>query len=335
MELVSVIVPIYKVEAYLEKCVRSIREQTYPELEILLVDDGSPDRCPQMCEEYMQEDGRIRVIHKENGGLGDARNAGVLAAHGTYLLFVDSDDWIHKSLVETTVEAAEREGADIVLFDYAGVEEEGAICDLYTFAFPEGKKLDGRQYPDLIMRSCSAVNKLFRREFWVRCDLEFPKGQYYEDLATIPKVMALAERVVYEKKVLYYYLMRGGSIMHSTDFSKNYRDRTKAADSVLAFFERAGLRGEFEKELEYLVFENAYFIPSKEIVLNDRKSPYLERFREYARGKFPELEDNPYVRGMDSKSRIQWMFLKRRCYGALRLLSYMRRVKDYIVKNRR
>lgn len=108
MELVSVVVPVYKVEQYLERCVKSICEQTYQELEIILVNDGSPDRCGEMCEELAQKDNRIQVLHKQNGGLSDARNAGVKLATGKYLLFVDSDDYIAKDLVEKTVTEAEK-----------------------------------------------------------------------------------------------------------------------------------------------------------------------------------------------------------------------------------
>lgn len=94
-ELISVIVPIYKVEKYLSKCIDTIRRQTYDNLEIILVDDGSPDSCGEICEEYAKKDERIRVIHKENGGLSDARNAGMEAARGNYIMFIDSDDYIH------------------------------------------------------------------------------------------------------------------------------------------------------------------------------------------------------------------------------------------------
>ena len=99
MDLISVIVPVYQVEEYLDRCVQSIVDQTYTNLEIILVDDGSPDRCPQMCDEWAKRDSRIRVIHKENGGLSDARNAGMQAASGTYIAFVDSDDWVSERYI--------------------------------------------------------------------------------------------------------------------------------------------------------------------------------------------------------------------------------------------
>ena len=204
MELVSVVVPVYKVEEYLDKCIRSIRRQTYSNLEIILVDDGSPDRCKEMCDRYAAEDERIHVIHKENGGLGDARNAGIRRASGKYMLFVDSDDWIHKALIERTVETAERHEADIVLFDYVNVEENGKQGDIFLAGVPSGRVLTAKDDPSLIMCSCSAVNKLYRRRLWERTGLLFPKGRYYEDLGTVPKLMGLAERIVYREEVLYY-----------------------------------------------------------------------------------------------------------------------------------
>lgn len=331
MELVSVIVPVYKVEDYLDRCVKSIQNQTYKELEILLVDDGSPDRCGGMCDAYAREDERIRVIHKENGGLGDARNAGIAQASGTYMLFVDSDDRIREDLVSVTVEAAEKHQADVVIFDYQGEDKDQAPCDLFTFQLPEERPLSAQETPRLIKESCSAVNKLFRKSFWDAQGLAFPKGRYYEDLATIPKLMACAGCVVYLKKALYYYLMRDGSIMHSSNFKKNYEDRTAAADSVLQFFKEKGLDKTYRKELEYLVFENTFFVPSREIVLNDRKNVYLEKFRTYAYGKFPELDENEYVQELSGKERLMWKLVRGKKFRTMVFLSFARRMKEKIL----
>ena len=112
-DLISVIVPVYKVEKYLKRCVDSILAQTYTCLEVILVDDGSPDGCPAICDEYAREDRRVRVIHKENGGLSDARNAGIDAAKGKFLGFVDSDDYVHPRFYELLLQALKEEGADI------------------------------------------------------------------------------------------------------------------------------------------------------------------------------------------------------------------------------
>lgn len=330
MELVSVIVPIYQVEAYLEKCVQSIRNQTYSELEIILVDDGSPDRCGAICDHYAEEDGRIRVIHKCNGGLADARNAGMQEAHGQYVLFVDSDDWIHKKLIQRTVETAEKYEADIVFFDYAGVEEGKRKKEIFTADVPQRCVLSAEKEPRLVMCSCSAVNKLYRRSFWDKTGICFPTGRHYEDLGTVPKVMGLAGRIVYQKEVLYYYRMRNGSIMHSTDFKKNFTDRTEVTDGVLAFYKEHGLWEKYRDELEYLVFENTYFVPSKEIVLADRKSLYLEKFKDYAYSRFPDIDQNKYIGNLSGKNKILYFLLKKKLYSLMALMSYMRRAKDYV-----
>ena len=123
--LVSVIVPIYNVEKYLRKCVDSILNQTYKNLEIILVDDGSPDNCGNICDEYALSDSRIRIIHKKNGGLSDARNAGLDIARGNYILFVDSDDYIDETMVEKLYEALEKEKAEMSLCSFVYVNDDG------------------------------------------------------------------------------------------------------------------------------------------------------------------------------------------------------------------
>lgn len=125
--LVSVIVPVYKVEQYLDRCINSIVNQTYTDLEIILVDDGSPDNCPQMCDEWASKDNRIRVIHKENAGLGMARNTGIENATGVYICFFDSDDYIALDTVEKACRLAEEERAEIVIFGMSSVDRHGKI----------------------------------------------------------------------------------------------------------------------------------------------------------------------------------------------------------------
>jgi glycosyltransferase involved in cell wall biosynthesis len=130
-DLVSVIVPVYKVEKYLDRCIKSIREQTYTELEIILVDDGSPDSCGRMCDEYAASDDRIKVIHKQNGGLSDARNAGIEAATGQWIVFVDSDDYISTEMISYLKSVADENSADIAWCRYkeTAADEEDAAFD--------------------------------------------------------------------------------------------------------------------------------------------------------------------------------------------------------------
>ena len=127
MEKISVVVPIYKVESYLKECMDSILAQSYKNLEIIFVDDGSPDNCPQLCDQYAAYDNRVKVIHKVNGGLSDARNAGIGCATGDYITFVDSDDFIKKNMIEYLFNKLHEYDADIAFCQRVNVDESGAI----------------------------------------------------------------------------------------------------------------------------------------------------------------------------------------------------------------
>ncbi len=134
-KLVTIVIPVYNVEKYLDKCVSSVVNQTYKNLEIILVDDGSPDNCPQMCEDWAQKDSRIKVIHKENAGLGMARNTGIDNANGEYICFFDSDDYIDEKLVEKCVGSLDSNNADVVWYGMADFYEDGRVCGFDNNAF--------------------------------------------------------------------------------------------------------------------------------------------------------------------------------------------------------
>lgn len=175
--LVSIVVPVYKTKDYLKQCVQSILTQTYPYLEIILVDDGSPDECPLLCDEYGKEDKRIKVIHKENGGLSSSRETGIAAATGAYVLVVDSDDWIDADTVENCIHAALRDDADCVMFSYVKEYPNKSIpCPLFKsdFCYDEdlsearvhrrivGVKGDELHHPERIDSYSTVWGKLYR-----------------------------------------------------------------------------------------------------------------------------------------------------------------------------
>lgn len=330
MPLVSVIVPIYKVETYIDRCIQSIQAQTHEKLDIILVDDGSPDQCSKICDRYARGDCRIQVIHKKNGGLSDARNAGIVGAKGEYLLFVDGDDYIADNLVELALSCAQKNEADIVMFDIAEVEECTGRIDCISMNLEREKAFSAREKPVLLLNTPCAWNKLYRKSFWEAEGLCFPAGRNYEDLSTMPKLLLKAERVVcLDSKPLYYYILREGSIMRSYNFEKSYQDRKAALDDVISFFKEQGEFNCFRKELEFLVLQHAYFIPSKEIVLAAPNSPYLKKFREYAFGLFPKAGKSRYVKDlMSGKDRLLLWLLDMRQYRAMRLLSALRKLAD-------
>ena len=324
MELVSIVVPIYNVEQYLEKCVESICRQTYENLEIILVNDGSPDQCGQMCEEYAKKDNRIKVIHKKNGGLSDARNSGVKLATGKYLLFVDSDDYIAKDLVEKTVTVAEKNNCDMVLYDYYYVEPDNV--EIRSTIVPANKVISLEQEHTLLLAATSACAKLFNREFYVKANCPFPQGIYFEDLATTSIFFMRAKRVYYLKEPLYYYINRENSIMTGKNFEKSSHDKLVALEHVLSAYKKEGKYEEYRQELEYLVFANEYFEPSKVLALAGEDGEYLEKYRKYMYETFPDIHNNKYVKNMGKKDKIHLWILDHKQYWMMRLLSKARKM---------
>lgn len=247
MAKVSVIVPVYKVENYLKKCVNSLINQTLKDIEIILVDDGSPDSCGKICDEYAKNDSRVKVIHKQNEGLSEARNVGIMAAKSPYIGFVDSDDYVAEDMYEILYENLIKTNADV------------SVCGLYDCysnkKIPQFAKndefliLDNEQALKTALEgvkfSVNAVNKLYRKELF--SEVKFPKGKLSEDAFTIPKILSKASRVVFDSAPKYYYVHRGESITTSgfkrQDFNvieayrenlefvrNNFKDLTKQAE---------------------------------------------------------------------------------------------------------
>ena len=214
MDLISVIVPVYKVEAYLDRCVQSIVDQTYTNLEIILVDDGSPDRCPQMCDEWAKRDRRICVIHKENGGLSDARNAGMAAATGEYVAFVDSDDWLEKEMLLKLYQCIVKDDSDIASCGALRVWDDGTPSRPMLH-FSGNHVLEGTDALKALIQSTYLIqvvwNKLYNRRLIE--DTPFRKGVIHEDEYWSWQVIAKASKVSVLQENLYNYWQRDNGIM--------------------------------------------------------------------------------------------------------------------------
>ena len=219
-DLISIIVPIYNVEQYLEKCIESILNQTYQNLEIILVEDGSSDRCGKICDEYAQKDKRIKVIHKENGGLSDARNVGIKSATGTLIGFVDSDDYIAENMYEMLYNDLKKYDADIAICDFQKVaENENILADLIPQKEEAVRILDKKDALYLLIEGneikTAAWNKLYKTCLFI--DIEYPKGRVIEDRATTYRLFDKANTIVMNKKVGYFYVQREESIYHQVN----------------------------------------------------------------------------------------------------------------------
>lgn len=218
--MISVIVPIYNVEEYINRCISSIVNQTYRDLEIILVDDGSPDNCPKICDDWANKDNRIKVIHKKNGGLSDARNVALDIAVGSYVTFVDGDDFIDINYINVLYRNLITNNADIStvnferVFQYVELANDKKIYKSTTYTTREAL-LDM-----LLMKNLTqtAWGKLYKIELFSK--LRYPKGALYEDLAIAYKLLVLTKKVVYCEESLYKYFIRKDSIMQR-EFSIN------------------------------------------------------------------------------------------------------------------
>ena len=212
MDLISVIVPVYNVEAYLDKCISSIVNQTYRNLEIILVDDGSPDNCPAMCDAWKEKDSRIVVLHKENGGLSDARNAGMGAAHGEFISFIDGDDWIEPRFFEILQHELEAQNADVAAVQYR-LCWEGDTCERQS-AYEHVTVYDRQTAMRLLIQNQIKQvvwNKLYRSA-QIR-NIPFEKGKVHEDEFWTYQVIGRIERFAAIDYIGYDYFQRAGSIM--------------------------------------------------------------------------------------------------------------------------
>lgn len=267
MKLVSIIVPIYKVEKYLKQCLDSIINQTYKNLEIILVDDGSPDNCGNICDEYAKNDIRIKVIHKENGGLSSARNAGLDIATGEYISFIDSDDYVAKDFIEKLYDLCEENDADIAECDFLKFEKNvslGNEIDICIQAF-NSIEMQKRLYSPEYVRTVVVWNKLYKRYLYE--SLRFPFGKINEDEFTTYKAFYNChKKIVATNEKLYYYRYNSQSIMGSK-FNKKRLDVLEALEERKKFYKDNSEKVLYEKTvvMYQYVLENFYELSKKNI----------------------------------------------------------------------
>lgn len=298
-ELISIIVPVYNVEQYLDACLMSILKQTYNNIEIILVDDGSTDRSGKKCDEYAEKDSRIKVIHKENGGLSDARNKGISVSNGSYIMFLDSDDIVSSNIVDYLYRVHEETLADIVICDSVHCYPDKKIIfeeeNQRTIFKPEEAIAEMLYQRSFLV---SAWGKLFRRD--VFDDILFPYGMLFEDSAVMYKIFDHANKIAYGNARLYGYMHREGSIttkkfskkdcdilvicQQITEYMSNRNVKLQAA--ARSYYTAAAFRvylnaprnGEFEKEIkesEKILNENSWLVMKDSFVRRKIKAALI------------------------------------------------------------
>ena len=268
-DLISVIVPIYNVEKYLSECIDSIINQTYKNIEIILVDDGSLDSCGAICDEYAKKDNRIKVIHKENGGLSDARNHGIDLAMGKYIAFVDSDDYINEQYLEKLYNAIIDNNTQVSQCNFISVDDNkneilrrGYTGNIKTKSgYDMIKEMCTKKYWENII----IWNKLYSANLFD--DIRYPVGKIHEDEFVAPKILYNVDNIAIVKEYLYNYRKNQNSIMGKI-FKIERLDVLEAYEERLKFFEQKG-----EKELYELTMKT-YLGKIRELYIKTQK--YIE-----------------------------------------------------------
>ena len=235
-EMISVIIPVYNVELYLDRCVQSVVSQTHNELEIILVDDGSTDNCPTICDAWGQKDSRIKVIHKPNGGLSDARNAGMAAASGDYIAFVDSDDWIAPEMLKRLIQTMKKDSSDIAACSVRMVWEDDRPDRMLTVR--TNCVLDRQEAQRALLEE-----KLLKHPVWYKLykretiqNIPFEKGKYHEDVFWSYQVIGNAARISLIDYIGYFYTQRSASIMGAA-YSQKRLDAIEAHERWYCYLE--------------------------------------------------------------------------------------------------
>ena len=241
-DLISVIVPAYNIAGYIERGVNSVRNQTYRNLEIIVVDDGSTDNTGVLCDRIASEDRRVQVIHKENGGPAEARNVGIARAKGSYIGFVDGDDWIDPDMYEKMLSALKEQYADIAICRYRQVykshTDDGSVDRAVLFEEQEALQHYVQETDEYSIQN-AAWNKLYKKE--ILDNIAFPVGKWYEDIMFATMVLSRAKRCIYLDTALYNYIIdREGSIMNTQINPRTFTDQIPAYYEKTNFLKELG-----------------------------------------------------------------------------------------------
>ena len=241
---ISVIIPVYKVEQYLDRCVNSIVHQSYHHLDIILVDDGSPDSCPEQCDDWASRDTRIRVIHKVNGGLSSARNAGLDIASGSYVSFVDSDDWLEPNALETMLTWAQEQRCEVVMAGTAKTYDDSTVINteqhIPVTRYQSRDALSAFLYHRNNLAG-AVWNKLFAmRLFTGNQPLRFPEGLNSEDYYVFARIYSSMDAMYFDPQALYHYCVRDDSICTTTKIDQHTFDKIAVSDEVCEYLASTG-----------------------------------------------------------------------------------------------
>ncbi len=318
MNKVSIIVPVYGVENYIVKCIDSIVRQTYKNLEIIIINDGTKDNSIKLIEDNFN-DKRIKIFNQKNSGQAVARNFGITKATGKYIMFIDSDDFVDTNMIKDMVDTMEEEKTDLVICDYYKLSEDNT--KEHISIIPHYNKVN---------QKCSVTSmpgpvcKLFKKEIFTKYNIKFLENKCFEDNAIMPFACAVSTNFSYIKKPYYYYLQRVGSSLNKKSYDKKWEDIFDSLDNLYTKFNEYNLLDKFNQELEYIYIEyllhaaNLKFIDYKEGIKN------IKKISKIMKKKYPKWRHNIYYKQESIKYKVMCNLLY---YNQIWLVNILRRKK--------
>ena len=314
----SVIVPVYNVEQYLDKCLDSLVNQTLKDIEIIVVNDASPDNSKKIINKYMKKYKNIKYYEKENGGQGSARNLGLKYATGEFVAYVDSDDYVDYDMFEKMYNKAKEESANVVICGHKVVDMEGKILDvLYPSIYKDATL-------DIIYGNMAVWNKIYKKEL---IDVDFREKLWYEDIDFTAKLLFNEDNVAFVDEALYNYLLRPGSTMNNTNVKRNL-ELLPAFDSMISYFEDKSVLNDVYDKLEFLAVYHIYIMGITRIIRINAsskvKKDIINEYKKYLKDKFPNYKDNIYLKYMSRNRKVIYRLINLKLYGIIKLIFEVR-----------
>lgn len=311
---VSVIVPVYNGELYIDKLIESILAQTFKDFELIIVDDGSKDGTKEVVKKYQKKDKRIKYIYQKNMRQGAARNNGLKHAKGNYTLFVDSDDLVEKNYIEELHTFITKEEKDIVLCDYDWVYPNGN--NERSYGIIDYKDKYNITIQEYFVSAPSPCNKIFKTSFLKDNHFEFAEGIFYEDYATIPALAVYSPKIGYLDKVLYHYIQTSSSTTRNEEY-KSYQENIFEATDIL--YNLVKDTPELHDELEGVIIEHLLYASSVEFN-RFHKYKNIDRISEFMHKYFPKYKNNKYYKQNNLKYKILCYLFYKRKYKTIQLM---------------
>lgn len=300
----SVIIPVYNVEKYLKKCLDSVLDQDINDYEIIVVNDGSKDKSQSIIDEYKNKyPSLINAFIKQNGGLSSARNYGAKQAHGKYICFIDSDDYVEKNHYKKMLDLAIKEDSDLVVTDFEYVWENNPSKSLYK----KGIETGNNDYKKaLFLSPLFSWNKMYRKELFDKLECKYPEGLWYEDIPVTLRYAAHCNKISYLNELGFHYLQRESSIM-GTSYSEKMNDIFTIYQILYDSFKKDNLFDEYKEEMEYSFVEALLIYGAFRFLRTDHYKELMSKSFDFVKEHFPDYQNNKYLYKLGYKNRF---FLK-------------------------